>query len=248
VVPLLRSPPVPQSFTRDQAPLMDPLGPGPAVPPSGPPPAEPPVGTGGGVVLSDVMGRDRSINLFAGYVHLPLTSSAAPATYPDRSRFVRDTESAAYRLENSSKNTTVLAPLNSAVEKLPRKPWEDPQEYGALGPNAYEGGEGYERAQRNLRKFVEAHLVPVSPWQEREKVRTVGGDREIWWEEKDGTRLVSTPARAGSVCGWRRRSLMWSADSAWCDRSRWPCRGCCKRASGMSAGDLPWRSLLRTGY
>jgi paired amphipathic helix protein Sin3a len=105
-------------------------------------------------------------------------------------RFVRDIESAARRLEDPSHNTTVLAPLNSAVEKLPRKPWEDPREYGALGPNAYEGGEGHERAQRNLRRFVEAHLVPASPWKEGEKIKTVDGDREIWWEERDGTRLV----------------------------------------------------------
>jgi len=170
---------------------MDNLGPGPAIPPpSDPSPAEPPAGTGGGVVLSDVMGRDRSINLFAG--------------------FVRDSESAASRLENSSQNTTVLAPLNSAVEKLPRKPWEDPQEYGALGPNAYEGGEGYERAQRNLRRFVEAHLVPVSPWQEGKKVKTVGGDREIWWEEKDGTRLIQPGAiEVVSIAGDVANGQVW---------------------------------------
>ena len=68
VVPLL-APPSIRSFDRDQAPLMDPAGPGPAVPPSAP--GEPPSGPGsGGVVLSDVMGRDRSINLFAGCVHI----------------------------------------------------------------------------------------------------------------------------------------------------------------------------------
>ncbi|KAK4128656.1 hypothetical protein N657DRAFT_639143 [Parathielavia appendiculata] len=140
------------------------------------------------------MGRDRSINLFAGYVcsgqqipDSPLASRAYRYCYS----FVRDIESASRRLEDSAQNTTVLAPLNSAVEKLPRKPWEDPRDYGALGPDAYEGGEGHERAQRNLRRFVEAHLVPVSPWQEGEQMKPIGGDREIWWEEKDGTRLVS---------------------------------------------------------
>jgi paired amphipathic helix protein Sin3a len=145
------------------------------------------------VVLSDVMGRDRSINLFAGYVHcavgfLQLSDGHSLTLYYPR--FVRDIESAARRLEDSSQNTTVLAPLNSAVEKLPRKPWEDPKDYGALGPNAYEGGEGHERAQRNLRRFVEAHLIPTSPWQEGEKVKAVGGNQVMWWEEKDGTRVV----------------------------------------------------------
>ncbi len=122
------------------------------------------------MILSDVMGRDRSINIFAG--------------------LVRDIESVSRRLDDSSKNSTVLAPLNSAVEKLPRKPWEDPRDYSALGADAYEGEDGQERAQRNLRRFVEAHVLPVSPWQAGEKVKPLGDDQNIWWEEKDGTRVV----------------------------------------------------------
>jgi paired amphipathic helix protein Sin3a len=75
VVPLHRGPsrrpPAPpslQPFDRDQIPLMDPGGgPGPAMPPSRSSPADPPSSpVGGAVMLSDVMGRDRSINLFAG--------------------------------------------------------------------------------------------------------------------------------------------------------------------------------------
>ncbi|KAK0735025.1 hypothetical protein B0T26DRAFT_746853 [Lasiosphaeria miniovina] len=150
---------------------MDPAGPGPAIPPSAPSPENPSSGSGGGeVVLSDVMGRDRSINLFAG--------------------FVRDIESASQRLDDSSRNTTVLAPLNSAIEKLPRKPWEDPRDYGALGPNAYEGDDGQERAQRNLRRFVEAHMVQINPWPEGERVKAIGDDQDIWWEDKDGTKVI----------------------------------------------------------
>lgn len=125
----------------------------------------------GEVILSDVMARDKSINIFAG--------------------FTRDIECVETRLDNSKVNTTVLAPLNSAVEKLPRKPWEDPRDYGEFGTDAYEGEDGPERAQRNLRRFVEAHIVPRSPWKEGEKVRTVGGDRDVWWEEKGGKKVVS---------------------------------------------------------
>jgi paired amphipathic helix protein Sin3a len=156
----------------NQQPLMDPVGP--ALPPEGshedtgdnrPPPPK------SGVMLSDVMGRDRSINIFAG--------------------FTRDIESAANRLDDSSKNTTVLAPLNSAIEKLPRKPWEDPKDYNNLGSDAYEGEDGYERAQRNLRRFVEAHMIPQSPWLENQKVKPIGDDREVWWQNKDGMRVVS---------------------------------------------------------
>jgi paired amphipathic helix protein Sin3a len=112
----------------------------------------------------------QSINLFAG-----ITRDVAPVSQ---------------RLEDSSQNTTVLAPLNSAIEGLPRKPWEDPRDYGELGANAYEGEDGQDRAQRNLRKFVEAHLVPSSPWPAGHKTKTVLGDREVWWEEKDGIKLV----------------------------------------------------------
>ena len=47
------------------------------------------------VMLSDVMGRDRSINLFAS--------------------LTRDVASIEQRLEDPSQNSTVLAPLNSKV-------------------------------------------------------------------------------------------------------------------------------------
>ncbi|KAK0657375.1 hypothetical protein B0T16DRAFT_452845 [Cercophora newfieldiana] len=149
---------------------MDPAGPGPAIPPSKPAPEHPSSGSGGDVMLSDVMGRDRSINLFAG--------------------FVRDIESASNRLDDSSKNTTVLAPRNSAIEKLPRKPWEDPRDYGALGPNAYEGEDGQDRAHRNLQRFVEAHMVPLSPWPEGKNAKALGDDQTIWWEEKNGVKVI----------------------------------------------------------
>lgn len=182
VVPLVHrggrgfsGPAIPPDLKRNrgeaQAPLMDPLAPGPAIPPSDNDKDEEPVSGGpGSVMLSDVMGRDRSINIFAG--------------------FTRDIESVSNRLDDGAKNSTVLAPLNSAIEKLPRKPWEDPKDYGALGADAYEGEDGQERAQRNLRRFVEAHIVPTSPWKEGEKVKAIGDDREVWWEEQDGKRVV----------------------------------------------------------
>jgi len=155
-----------------QHPMMDPVGP--VVPPGDakPPPSDQGGTSPGSVMLSDVMGRDRSINILAG--------------------FVRDVDSVAKRLDDSSQNTTVLAPLNSAIEKLPRKPWEDPREYGALGTDAYEGEDGQERAERNLRRFVEAHILPVSPWAEKQKTRALGSDRDVWWEERDGTKVVSS--------------------------------------------------------
>ncbi|TGJ80478.1 hypothetical protein E0Z10_g8283 [Xylaria hypoxylon] len=123
------------------------------------------------VLISDVMGRDRSVNVFAG--------------------FARDVEGVAKRLDDSAANSTVLAPLNSAIDKLPGKPWEDPNEYNALGATVYDGDEGRERARRNIRRFVEAHVVPLSPWGENERRRSLlDGDREIWWEKKDGVMVL----------------------------------------------------------
>ena len=135
--------------------------------------------SGGDVIISDVIGKERIINIFAG--------------------FTRDIESITRRLDDNAQNTTVLAPLNSALQKLPRKPWEDPRDYGALGESAYEGRSGEDRAQQNLRKFVEAHIVPVSPWKEGDKVETLAGNK-VWWEGKEGKRIVSTCSSAKVFC------------------------------------------------
>lgn len=142
---------------------------GPALPPKTPS-SSAPNGGGDTVILSDVLGRDRSINIFAG--------------------FTRDISLVDERLGDEQSNTTVLAPLNSAIMALPRKPWEDPKDYETLGSNAYEGKDGEARAHKNLRRFVEEHVVPVSPWAEGEKAKTLAGG-EVWWEQKDGVKVVS---------------------------------------------------------
>lgn len=158
------------STSQSQQKIMDNLGP--ALPPTGP---DGPPSTGGGqpggdnVILTDVLGRDRSINIFAG--------------------FTRDIGTVDQRLGDQNANTTVLAPLNSAIMALPRKPWEDASDYKALGADAYEGNEGEDRAHKNLRRFVEEHVVVSSPWKEGEKVETMAGDK-VWWEKKDGKTLV----------------------------------------------------------
>lgn len=126
----------------------------------------------GDVMISDMIGIERVINIFAG--------------------FTRDIDTISRRLDDSTQNSTILAPLNSALQNLPRKPWEDPQDYDALGQGAYEGEGGEDRAHKNLRRFVETHVVPVSPWAEGEKVETLGG-RKIWWENIDGKQTVGSP-------------------------------------------------------
>ncbi|KAF2163878.1 hypothetical protein M409DRAFT_68147 [Zasmidium cellare ATCC 36951] len=128
----------------------------------------------GDIILSDILGTQRPITIFAG--------------------FTRDISSVLTRLSTPSLNTTVLAPLNTAITSLPRKPWEDPREYAVLGTEAYEGQEGEDRAQRNLRRFTEKHVVTASPWGEGEKVETMGGGK-VWWEKR-GEKVVVMP---GSV-------------------------------------------------
>ncbi len=61
-----------------------------------------PGGSDGGLSISDVIGKERVINIFAG--------------------FTRDIDSISKRLNDNAQNTTVLAPLNSALQNLPRKP------------------------------------------------------------------------------------------------------------------------------
>lgn len=117
-------------------------------------------------MISDVLPKTKGINIFA--------------------QLTRDFDPIASRLNDSSKNITVLAPRNSAVQALPRKPWEDPEDYAKFGDvNAYEGQDGQDRAKRNLERFVEAHLVPVSPWKEGEEVETLRGEKLKWTREGD---------------------------------------------------------------
>jgi hypothetical protein len=116
------------------------------------------------LIISDILPKTPRINIF--------------------SSLTRDFNPISSRLDDKSQNTTVLAPLNSAIHNLPRKPWEDPEDYARYGEvNAYKGDDGQERAKRNLLRFVEAHLVPASPWVEGEEVKTVGGGKVKWIKE-----------------------------------------------------------------
>ena len=125
----------------------------------------------GAVILSDVLGNQESISIFAG--------------------FTRDIDSVSARLDTKTLNTTLLAPRNAAITSLPRKPWEDPRD----GANAYDGQAGEDRAHSNLRRFTEAHVISASPWEEGVKEKSLGGE-VYWWEKKDSGKVVVMP---GSV-------------------------------------------------
>jgi hypothetical protein len=99
-----------------------------------------------GVIISDVIGKTQSIAIFSG--------------------LTRDIAAVAGRLDNAGQNATVLAPDNSIMRDLKRKPWEDPEDYDTFGTSAYEGTAGADRAQKNLERFVQRHVIPESPWEE----------------------------------------------------------------------------------
>ncbi len=120
----------------------------------------------GSPIISDVLPKTKGVNIFA--------------------RLTRDFEPISSRLNDATKNITVLAPRNSAIQALPRKPWENPEDYKKFGEvNAYEGQDGQDRATRNLQRFVEAHLIPVSPWRVGEEVETLAGEKLKWTKEGD---------------------------------------------------------------
>ncbi|KAI1001665.1 hypothetical protein K3495_g6536 [Podosphaera aphanis] len=119
--------------------------------------------------LSDILSSSPSINVFAG--------------------FIRHFSTINQRVENSALNTTILAPINNVVMSLPQKPWETVHEYNTLGKKAYEGTLGRDRAQKNIRNFVEAHILPLRPWREGEKARNLAGN-EYWWEVKNGIKMI----------------------------------------------------------
>lgn len=123
-------------------------------------------GQADGPIISDVLPKTKGINIF--------------------SQLTRDFDPIASLLNDPSKNMTVLAPRNSAIQALPRKPWENPEDYSKFGEvDAYEGQEGQDRAKQNLQRFVKAHLIPASPWKEGEEVETLGGEKLKWAKEGD---------------------------------------------------------------
>ncbi|KAF2636594.1 hypothetical protein P280DRAFT_408739 [Massarina eburnea CBS 473.64] len=130
-------------------------------------PSEETVSTG--VIISDVIGKTQSIAIF--------------------SALTRDIDPVSGRLDDASQNATVLAPDNSVMRDLKRKPWEDAEDYSTFGAEAYKGQDGEDRAHKNLRRFVERHIVPESPWEEGKKVQTLAGN-EVWWEMRDGKQKI----------------------------------------------------------
>lgn len=127
-------------------------------------------GGSGDLAVSDILGKERTVNIFAS--------------------LTRGIEPVGSRLASMDRDTTVLAPLNSVITALPHKPWEDPGDYAKYGQEtAYAGSEGESRANKNLRHFVEGHIVPQSPFLQGKSVQTAQGFK-IHWEERNDKKYV----------------------------------------------------------
>ncbi|KAL8304768.1 hypothetical protein RB598_008853 [Gaeumannomyces tritici] len=162
---------------------------------------------GAGVLLSDVLG-DKRVNGFGS--------------------LVRNVESTSRRANDPRQASVVLSPLNSALEALPQKPWEDAADYSEFGSNAYEGAGGRDRAQGNIQRFVERHIVPVAAqdWAKEQKIKSIGQDTLIWWEENaDGKRTIQPDGiRVKEVISTATNGEIESLE----DRSSWCRARCCK--------------------
>lgn len=82
------------------------------------------------------------------------------------------------------------------------------REFG-YGSKAYELGDGERRANDNLRRFVERHVVPRSPWVPGEKVQSLAGG-EVWWENRDGKMVIMPQEiQVASVSGRAENGEVW---------------------------------------
>ncbi|PYH41207.1 uncharacterized protein BP01DRAFT_306324 [Aspergillus saccharolyticus JOP 1030-1] len=133
-----------------------------------------------GVSLADVLPKTRGVNIFAS--------------------LTRQFESVDARLGDAAHNVTVLAPRNGAIQDLPRKPWENPDDIARFGEaQAYEGKDGQDRASRNLERFVKAHVVATSPWREGEEAETLLGDKLTWSRAGDKIRIQPGDVEVDSI-------------------------------------------------
>ncbi|KAJ9657767.1 hypothetical protein H2198_004074 [Neophaeococcomyces mojaviensis] len=169
IVQSITPPPTYQSHNQEV------MNPGPVIPAD--PSSDKDSGRGGNgadgsqLTIADILPSQRQINIFAG--------------------LTRDIESLSGRLESAGSNTTLLAPLNSAMQGLPRKPWEDrPDDKSGISATS-----NSDKAAENLRRFVLEHVVPLSPWEEGKEHATPtlwdqqqngDGARKIWWERRGG--------------------------------------------------------------
>ncbi|KAK9367564.1 hypothetical protein V1509DRAFT_626315 [Lipomyces kononenkoae] len=130
-------------------------------------------GTGVQLLMTDALGVNREISIFAG--------------------LVRQVEGLMWRLQDRSKNTLVLAPNNEAMQKLQRKPWEDEETVEHGDPIDEE-----RRAMENIARFVLSHVVNDYGFDAPgEKKKCGAGVGDLWYENA-GDHMVVHALKKGS--------------------------------------------------
>lgn len=83
------------------------------------------------------------------------------------------------RLADESINSTLLVPTNSALQTLPRKPWEDRDDDGQVTRHGSKDSlwnkKAEDKAKKNIEEFVAGHLVTKYPVEEGKQLATLKG-------------------------------------------------------------------------
>ncbi|ORY80357.1 hypothetical protein BCR37DRAFT_381025 [Protomyces lactucae-debilis] len=87
------------------------------------------------------------------------------------------------RLQDDTKQTLILAPLNAAIIALPQKPWISMDSASGSGSKeASSAQRNEENAEANIARFVKQHVVAQYPLTAGVRVPTMNGG-SIWFEE-----------------------------------------------------------------
>jgi hypothetical protein len=87
----------------------------------------------------------------------------------------------------------LLVPRNSALQTLPRKPWEDKSDEGPLSTtdshDSLWSKEAEDKARKNVEEFVAGHVVTKYPIQEGEDLPTLVGST-LSYKVKGGDKYI----------------------------------------------------------
>ena len=97
-------------------------------------------------------------------------------------------------MADESVNSTLLVPRNSALQTLPRKPWEDKDDQES--PRREDGKEDWvwekeveDKARKNVEDFVAGHLVTKYPIEEGKELDTLSGTK-VSYKVKGGEKYI----------------------------------------------------------
>ncbi|KAK9322162.1 hypothetical protein V1517DRAFT_276510 [Lipomyces orientalis] len=132
-------------------------------------------GNGVQLLMTDALGIDRQISIFAG--------------------LVRQVEGLMWRLQDRSKDTLVLAPTNVVMQSLKRKPWEDEETTERGDPREEE-----RRAMENIERFVLSHVVNDYGFDAPgERKKCGAGISDLWYESAGDHKVVHAQKTSGDV-------------------------------------------------